>query len=420
MIRNDRTLYYLEQTKPHIAHVLASRSAAAEISDSLKSLDAGFVYSFSGQEADTVWKESSPDLLIVHRSYLLKHAGSLEEYTRNCAGITFTPTIYVGQYGDPEFPALTHFKSVQISNGDLSGLKKLAGNHLKLSVRVKFWGVRGSTPCANSENIHYGGNTSCVEITAPGLDELLILDSGTGIRNLGNYLSKKRNKKLSGRIFITHPHWDHIQGFPFFKPFYCEDNRFHIHMPEQYRGGAQEILSGHLTKTFFPVSLDMLDADLTYITQGESLKKYGPYSVEYLVANHPTKTAIYKIRIGGRTIIYCPDNELPLKQTPIRFLDAFESFIRDSDLMIHDAQFDLKQYENREGWGHSAWERVIEIARKNNVKSLFLTHHDPDANDDLLSAREESVNRYSNAPFESVALAREGTEVRLPVAVAQG
>lgn len=401
-----------------MTHVLASRSVAAIISDALKPLTAGVTYSFNGQDADGVWSQSSPDLLIVDQSYLKAHGRRVEEYARNCAGITFTPTIYIGKFSDPEYTSLLHFKSVELFDGDiLSGLGEVAASHLRPSVRVKFWGVRGSTPCANSENIHFGGNTSCVEITAPGLDELLILDSGTGIRNLGNYLSKQGNRKLTGRIFITHPHWDHIQGFPFFKPFYSGQNSFSIHMPEQYRGGAQEILSGHLTKTFFPVTLDMLDAELEYVTQGESLVDYGPYSVEYLVANHPTKTAIYKIRIGGLSIVYCPDNELTLKRSPIRFLDTFEEFINGCDLLVHDAQFDLKQYDDREGWGHSAWERVIEIAKRNSVKNLFLAHHDPDANDDILSERAKQVSRYEGSPFKAVALAREGTEVRLPVAV---
>lgn len=398
--------------------MLADQSVIGGIAGNAGMHDTELVFSKGIYEAEKYLYETQPDMLIVDKHFLEHNAEKFERISRLYTGIKFIPVIYLGNKNDENFYSLSHFKEKSCYEiTDLNGIINQANEHLKPSVRIRFWGVRGSTPCANHENIHYGGNTSCIEIDLPGMNELLILDSGTGIRNLGNYLQRKNESDFVGNIFITHPHWDHIQGFPFFKPFYSPENKFTIYLPEQYRGGAQEILSGHLTKTFFPVTLDMLDAELEYVTQSEEEEDFGHYSVEYMVANHPTKTAMYKIRVNGLVIVYAPDNELPLKSTPIRFIDNFEEFIQGCDLLIHDGQFSLKQYEQREGWGHSAWERVIEITKKCDVKNLIITHHDPDANDDLLSKREELIRQYEGSPFESISLAKEGSEVRLPVKV---
>jgi len=286
---------------------------------------------------------------------------------------------------------------------------------LQPSIKVKFWGVRGSTPCPNSENIRYGGNTSCAEIEIPGYDRKLILDSGTGIRNLGNYLESYSKDSITGDLFITHPHWDHIQGFPFFSPFYKKNNSFRIRLPEQYRGGAKDILAGHLTKTFFPVTLGMFDADLEYVTQQEEADTFGPVKVDFLVANHPTKTAMYRFKVFGYTIIYAPDNELPMATSPLRYVDRFCEFIRDCDLLIHDAQYDLDLLKTREGWGHSAWERVLELAKESGVKRLYLTHHDPASSDKKLDQLSARLKPYKKDTFLELELAREGESIVLPL-----
>jgi phosphoribosyl 1,2-cyclic phosphodiesterase len=406
----------LEKVYSNITYVLADHSAADELRTRLTPLKTDLVFSNGTRDIERSLFSLKPDLIIVDSSFLENYAREFEKISRLNIGVRFIPVIYIGRDSDNHYPSLGYFRSISCFDpDDTSNLIYEAAQLLAPSVRVRFWGVRGSTPCANFENIEYGGNTSCVEIDAPGMKELLILDSGTGIRNLGNHLEMQNGDGCHGRIFITHPHWDHIQGFPFFKPFYSASNRFSIHLPEQYRGGAQEILSGHLTKTFFPVTLDMLAADLDYVTQNESVQDFGFYSIEYLVANHPTKTAIYKVRINGLVIVYAPDNELPLKTSPIRFLDNFEAFIEGCDLLIHGGHFSLKQYDQRVGWGHSAWERVVEVAKRNKVKNLYLVHHDPDANDDVLEKRDEILKQYRGSVFSEICLAKEGSEIRIPV-----
>lgn len=283
------------------------------------------------------------------------------------------------------------------------------------SIDIKFWGVRGSTPCANSENMYYGGNTMCVQIEISGSDELLIFDCGTGFRNLGNDLLNS-GAAHKGRIFITHPHWDHLQGFPFFKPFYNKDCWFRIYLPPQGEIGCKEILSGHMSNTFFPVSMEMLEADLNCETFQPGKKLFEHYSIEYMWATHTIPTAIYKITVDETVIIFSPDNELmhdKSKETT-QFQEDFRAFIHGADLLIHDAQFTSEQYKTRVGWGHSAWEDVLEIAKEEKVKRLCLTHHDPDNDDDKLAMIENEVMDQAGSSFESLNLAKEGQVVSLP------
>ncbi len=279
-------------------------------------------------------------------------------------------------------------------------------------IAVTFWGVRGSTPCANKENMEYGGNTTCVQVEVPNSNEVLILDSGTGIRNLGNELLQQSGK-IRGRIFITHPHWDHIQGFPFFKPIYGSKNQFEIHMPAQKDGGCKHILSGHLTKTFFPVTLEMIDANLKYVTQQPRKEQYEGYAVEFMMANHTTNTAIYKIYIEGREIIFSPDNELEPSgmERGEDFYNRLETFCKGADMLIHDGQYDIKSYECKRGWGHTAWETIVDFAQRAEVKHLFITHHDPDSTDQQLADLDEKLQSEFSDQFNSIQLAKEGAKI---------
>lgn len=371
----------------------------------------------TGKQLDAKLASELPLAVLIDGDSIRSLPRFLEESFTQKTGRRFVPVAVLTDQPErsaKEFQKV-HLPVAVLPGNDPEQISSFLSEKTRPQIRVKFWGVRGSTPCPNSENIRHGGNTSCVEIDIPGYDKLIILDSGTGIRNLGNYLDHYAAKPCSGDLFITHPHWDHIQGFPFFSPFYQKGNRFNIRLPEQYRGGARDILAGHLTKTFFPVTLDMFDAGLNYITQEEKADSVGPVQVDYLVANHPTKTAIYRFRVMGKTIIYAPDNELPLEATPLRFVERFCEFTEGCDLLIHDGQYNMDLFKTREGWGHSAWERTLELARMSGVKRLYLTHHDPDSSDKYLDELSGNLDSYSKPPFIELALAKEGRFVSLPV-----
>ncbi len=284
------------------------------------------------------------------------------------------------------------------------------------NLKIKFWGVRGSTPCANAENMVFGGNTTCLQIESDNIPELLIVDCGTGFRNLGNELMRNGSEN-KGRIFITHPHWDHLQGFPFFKPFYEKNSWFRVYLPPQDEVGCKDILQGHMSNTFFPVTIDMLEADMECETFSPGKINFEGYSVDYKWAKHTVQTAMFKFEIGGKVIIFAPDNELPLDQSEesLRFIAEFKEFVRGADVLIHDAQFNREQYSDREGWGHSCWEQVIETTKGIGVKQLMLTHHDPDSTDDYLAGLEERVAQEFRDEFVKVGFVREGQEIILPI-----
>lgn len=255
----------------------------------------------------------------------------------------------------------------------------------------------------------YGGNTSCVQIMLEHSDDYLILDSGSGIRPLGEEIARKKIHS-SGHIFITHAHWDHIQGFPFFKPIYDKDSKVDIHMPGQISGDCKQVLTGQLTPTHFPVTADMLSAKIGYITQPPERQDYRGFSVEFMLANHPVTTAIYKIITDRHVIVYAPDNELVpvnLQSDDGAFRRQLTDFCRDADILIHDGNYTREMYPERQNWGHSSWEDATEMAGEAGVKNLFLTHHDPSASDGILKERERQIAVYANQ-FKTLQLAREG------------
>lgn len=282
------------------------------------------------------------------------------------------------------------------------------------SVNIKFWGVRGSTPCANVENMTFGGNTTCFQIELEKLDKMLIIDCGTGLRNLGNHITD-HGKAIKGDIFITHPHWDHLQGFPFFKPFYDKDCSFQVYIPPQDGVGCKEILQGHMSNTFFPVTIDMLIADVKCKTFMPGKLEMKNYSVDYMWARHTVQTAIFRFRIGGKVIVIAPDNELPMDDSAEskQFISDFQEFVKGVDILVHDAQYNNQLLKQRAGWGHSSWERLIELTTGLGIKNLVLTHHDPDSDDAYLSELDAHVKKSFGEHFTMVGFAKEGESIPL-------
>lgn len=298
-------------------------------------------------------------------------------------------------------------------------------------MRLKFWGVRGSIPTPGGQTARYGGNTSCVELRLEK-GGLIILDAGTGIRNLGESLAES-GQPLKASILITHPHGDHIQGFPFFRPAFIEGNELIIAGPEAADIPLIKLISGQMNKVYFPVKLSELKAEITFIPLREGCVRLSDAVVKAILVNHPGFTLGYRITADNRSLVYISDNE-PYATESVPFFtnheqevlemlrtserdpnDRIVEFARGADVLIHDSTFTPELYRERVGWGHSHYLFALQIAAKARVKNLFLYHYDPSltdaAIDDVMvrSRAEMERQRYS---FRLHA-AREGVEFQL-------
>lgn len=266
-------------------------------------------------------------------------------------------------------------------------------------MKLRFWGVRGSIPTPGKHTVRYGGNTPCAELRLDD-DELIILDAGTGIRNFGDQLINN-GESINAFLLITHPHWDHIQGFPFFKPAFISGNELTIVGTERPDKSLSEIISEQMNRIYFPVQLQDLKAKINFVPVKEEgeMKVFGA-KVRILYVNHPGFTVGYRIEDKGKTLVYISDNE-PFDRSVSPSLTNFESivrekyttndedpnqrvieFCRDADVLIHDATYTPEEYIDRVGWGHSHYLFALRIAAEANVKRLFLFHHDQNHSDD--------------------------------------
>jgi phosphoribosyl 1,2-cyclic phosphodiesterase len=270
-------------------------------------------------------------------------------------------------------------------------------------MKVKFYGTRGSIPVCEREFQEFGGNTTCILLTE-NPDRLVILDAGTGIRNLGKDLIASGYRQDTMVIAFTHFHWDHIQGFPFFAPAYDPSRHFTI---DALGRGSQprdlkSIFAGQMQQEYFPVSLDQMGATFSFREPAGDGFLVGPTLVRSYKHNHPGGAFTYRIENQGKVLVFCTDIEHGDRIDP-----KIVELSRDADLLIHDAQYTPDELRHKKGWGHSSWEQAIEVAMQAGVKRLALTHHDPDHTDEfLLRVEEECQRRYPNA-----VLAREKMEI---------
>ncbi|ACA15427.1 putative phytochrome sensor protein [Methylobacterium sp. 4-46] len=284
-------------------------------------------------------------------------------------------------------------------------------------MQVRFFGTRGSLPIPGPRTIRYGGNTSCVAVrTARGT--LVILDMGTGAYALGQELAAA-GRPLRGHVLITHTHWDHIQGVPFFAPFFAPGNEWDIYAPRGLGASLRETLSGQMQYSYFPVSLEQLGATIRYheLVEGElSLGEGDDVAVETHYLNHPALTLGYRLTADGATLVYALDHE-PFctaaadGTAPPEGLDRRHAeFLRGADLVIHDAQYTAAEYQAKLGWGHSTVEYARRVAREAGAARLALMHHDPQRDDDSLDAlvaryRVEDLDLFAAAEGQAIDLA---------------
>ena len=252
---------------------------------------------------------------------------------------------------------------------------------------LKFWGVRGSIPTPGPSTARYGGNTACAELRIDG--QLIILDAGTGLRNLGNALMAN-DETVDAIICISHMHWDHIQGIPFFTPAYIPGNKITFFGANHEEQKLKSILSGQMQPTHFPVSMGDMQAELEFNNIFADSYRHNGIEFETIFLHHPGHALGFKFYINNKSIVYISDNE-PYTQAEIeqdetvatRYAQLAE-FVNDADILIHDAQYTPEEYENHKTWGHSPFTFPVDLARTNSVKKLILFHHDPLHNDDVV------------------------------------
>jgi phosphoribosyl 1,2-cyclic phosphodiesterase len=305
-------------------------------------------------------------------------------------------------------------------------------------MKVRFWGVRGSIPSPGPITQKYGGNTACIELRVGNEERLVIIDAGSGIRTLGNYLMANDLPKgpINADIFLSHTHWDHIMGYPFFTPIYIPGTKLRVHGPVSFEDDPlEEVVGGQMKYRYFPVNLGELASEIEYIRVKEDpdidLGRGLRLSTKLL--NHPITALGYRFAFGGKTVCTCYDTE-PFRNLFITDRNdpaydeamayegaevaveqnlAVEQFFAGADLLIHDAQYTSAEYGSRINWGHTAMEYAIGAANRAGVKKLALYHHDPDRSDaalDELAVGYCEAGKYGDT---EVFFAREGMEINL-------
>ncbi len=280
------------------------------------------------------------------------------------------------------------------------------------TLRAICWGTRGSIPSPGGETLRYGGNTSCLEVRTAE-EGRLIFDAGTGIRALGRHLIST-GSPVHAHLFLTHFHWDHIQGFPFFEPLYDSQTVLRIHGPPQGDQGVQHLLTRQMSTPYFPVSLDQLSASLEFFDLAEGVWRSGEVEVAAMRVCHPGTTYGYRVRINEASLAYIPDNELPGTHcsVPEGWYGSLLEFLSGVDCLFHDAMFTAAELPDRLGWGHSTFEHAVQLAEDAGVRCLSLFHHAPDRSDAELERileglREDLARRGSRL---EVSIAAEGEE----------
>ena len=278
-------------------------------------------------------------------------------------------------------------------------------------MRIKFWGTRGSIPVPGKETTLFGGNTTCLEIILNN-GKRVIVDAGTGIRPLGEYLVSSR-KDLNLTLLVTHIHWDHVIGFPFFPPIYDSSAKIEIDGSVNCMKGLKYIFDNKMGDGFFPIRFDGLKAEIFH---RDEIRK-GPIeidgtTVESVPLQHPQGGYGFRFREGGKSLVFITDNELTEKAWKGSHPEDFEDFCRDADILIHDAQYLPEEIGERRGWGHSDYESALDLALNSGVEKLILFHHDPSRTDKQLGVllekcRESAIRKKSDLSIDA---AREGSD----------
>jgi len=271
---------------------------------------------------------------------------------------------------------------------------------------VTFWGVRGSLPCSSPDHVRYGGNTSCVSLRCGSID--LVFDAGTGIRQYGQWLSKHGTHQIA--LLLSHTHWDHINGFPFFSPAY--DPRFNIaiyagHLKTQGMS-VKQVLESQMTAPTFPITMDTMSSTLSFtdFIAGETINLAPHVEIKTANLNHPNHATGYRVTYQGYSVCYVTDTEHQLGSINENILNL----IAGADLVIYDCTYTDEEFLSRVSWGHSTWQEGVRLCRAAQSKRLAIFHHDPDHDDVFMDQVARSAERMWSGSF----VAREGMTLSFP------
>jgi phosphoribosyl 1,2-cyclic phosphodiesterase len=292
-------------------------------------------------------------------------------------------------------------------------------------MKIRFWGVRGSIAVPGANTIRYGGNTTCIEVRTDD-DDLIVFDGGTGIFQLGNHLLK--HMPIDAHVFMTHTHWDHIQGLPMFTPIFIPGNKLNIYGAfDPVSGtGIEKVMDIQLQYSFFPVREAELKADIEYKTMrpGQTVSVNNA-EVTGTLLNHPVINFGYRVEHNGKSMFFTGDHEPPYNfyEPGDPHYEEFESIIKDKereiigamrgvDVLVADSSYTLSEYPTKKGYGHGTFDSSIRMAREAGVKTLICTHHEPTRSDDELEAVfAEVLSRHPRQQGDpEIILSREGLE----------
>lgn len=306
-------------------------------------------------------------------------------------------------------------------------------------IKVKFWGVRGSIPCPGPKTMKYGGNTACIELRFPEVNRHIIIDAGSGLRDLANFMLANDLPKgpIATEIYLSHTHWDHIMGFPFFVPVYIPGTRIKVFGPVTYEDEPLEaVVGGQMKYRYFPVNMGELASSIEYrrLKEEPMIDLGDGITLSTTIINHPITALGYRFSFRGAVFCTAYDTE------PFRNLfitdpnnpsydelmaqegeeaaqeqnQVLQNFFKDADLLVHDAQYTRQEYEQGKiGWGHSPIEEAIAAAKRAGVKQLALFHHDPERSDDQLDAMAAFYCAAEKNESMHVFFAQEGQEIIL-------
>ncbi|MBF0318281.1 MAG: MBL fold metallo-hydrolase [Nitrospirae bacterium] len=277
---------------------------------------------------------------------------------------------------------------------------------------IKCWGARGSIPVSGKDYLKYGGDTTCIEIR-PKNGDIIIIDTGSGIRELGKKMLDEKRDKFN--IIFTHFHWDHIMGFPFFRPIYNEGTRIDFYGCAFVQGSIEEMISKTMVSPHFPVNFNEVKATFSYVTVCSRSFNINSITVTPIMLSHPNQGLGYKFEEDGKTFVFITDNELTYKHPGGLDYEDYRDFAANADLLFHDSEYMEEEYEAKKTWGHSIYKDSLRLAIESGVKSFGLYHHNQNRTDDEQDAIVEDCQRIiarKNSPLKCFAV-YQGMEIVL-------